>query len=79
MTDNNKYDMSDLVVAALEQKPLDFEAAFNDVIIDKIQTAINDKKIAVAQQMYGYTPEEQDQEENYEEDNLEDQEDGEAA
>jgi len=54
MDDNNKYDVSDLVVSALEQRPLDFENAFNDLIIDKLQTAINDKKIAIAQQMYGY-------------------------
>jgi hypothetical protein len=54
MTDNNKYEMGDLVIAAAQQKPLDFETAFNDLIVDRIATAINDKKIAVAQQMYGY-------------------------
>jgi hypothetical protein len=54
MTDNNKYEMGDLVIAAAQQKPLDFEAAFNDLIVDRIANAINDKKIAVAQQMYGY-------------------------
>ncbi len=54
MDDNNKYDVSDLVVSALEQRPLDFEAAFNDLIIDRLQTAIHDKKVQIAQQMYGY-------------------------
>jgi hypothetical protein len=54
MTDNNKYEMGDLVIAAAQQKPLDFEAAFNDLVVDRIANAINDKKIAVAQQMYGY-------------------------
>lgn len=57
MDDNNKYDVSDLVVSALEQRPLDFENAFNDLIIDRLQTAIHDKKVAIAQQMYGYEPE----------------------
>lgn len=57
MDDNNKYDVSDLVVSALEQRPLDFENAFNDLIIDRLQTAIHDKKVAIAQQMYGYQPE----------------------
>ena len=57
MDDNNKYDVSDLVVSALEQRPLDFENAFNDLIIDRLQTQIQDKKIAIAQQMYGYEPE----------------------
>lgn len=54
MTENNKYSMEDLVATALQQQPMEFEAAFNDLIIDRLQTAINDKKIAVAQQMYGY-------------------------
>jgi hypothetical protein len=54
MTDNNKYEMGDLVMAAAQQKPLDFEAAFNDLIVDRISNSINDKKIAIAQQMYGY-------------------------
>lgn len=59
MTDNNKYDISDLVVSAIEQKPLDFETAFNDLIVDRLHTAIENKKIEVAQQMYGYQPEEE--------------------
>lgn len=57
MDDNNKYDVSDLVVSALEQRPLDFENAFNDLIIDRLQAQIQDKKIAIAQQMYGYDAE----------------------
>ena len=80
MTEDNKYDVSDLVIAAVEQKPLDFENTFNDLIVDRIANAINDKKIAIAQQMYGYTAEEPEQDLNYEEDiNSEDQDDGEAA
>jgi hypothetical protein len=54
---DNKYDLSDLVVSAIEQKPLDFETAFNDLIIDRIRGAVEDKKIAIAQQMYNYNPE----------------------
>jgi hypothetical protein len=69
-----KYDMSDLVSAAATQKPLDFEAAFNDLIVDRIATAINDKKISVAQQMYGYTTDNEETEEE-----LEDHQDGETA
>lgn len=71
MTEDNKYEMNDLVIAALEQKPTDFEAAFNDLIIDRISTAIEDKKIAIAQQMYGYEAEVEDQElENSEEEDY---------
>lgn len=63
-----KYDITNLISAAYDQKPLDFETAFNDLIVDRIATAVNDKKIAVAQQMYGYTP-------DNEEDNEEESED----
>jgi len=67
MDDNNKYDVSDLVVSALEQRPLDFENAFNDLIIDRLQAAIQDKKIAIAQQMYGYEPNSETEIDNSEE------------
>jgi hypothetical protein len=65
-----KYEMTDLVLSAAAQKPLEFEAAFNDLILDKIHTAVNDKKIAIAKQMYNYTDNEEE---------LEDQEHGETA
>jgi hypothetical protein len=58
MTDNNKYDISDLVVSAIEQKPLEFETAFDNLIVDRLQGAIEAKKIEIAQHMYGYQPEE---------------------
>ncbi|CAB4162860.1 hypothetical protein UFOVP787_151 [uncultured Caudovirales phage] len=76
MTDN-KYDISDLVVAALEQKPLDFENAFNDLIVDRIASRINDEKINIARQMYNYNEEEESNSE--EEFNSEEEQDGEDA
>ena len=54
MVEDNKYDLTDLVVSAIEQKPLDFETAFNDLIVDRIRGAVEDRKIAIAKQMYGY-------------------------
>ena len=56
----NEYDISDLIVSAIEQKPNDFESAFNDLIVDRIRSAVEDKKIEIAQQMYGYEPEEEE-------------------
>lgn len=53
---DNKYDLSDLVVSAIEQKPLDFETAFNDIIVDRIRDAVENKKVEIAQQMYNYEP-----------------------
>jgi len=57
---DNKYDVQDLVVAAWEQKPTDFEAAFNDLVVDRIRDSIEAKKIEIAQQMYNYEPPEPD-------------------
>jgi hypothetical protein len=54
MSENYKYEIGDLISTAIDQKPLEFEQAFNDLIVSKLQSAINDKKIEVAQQMYGY-------------------------
>jgi hypothetical protein len=67
MTEFNKYGMEDLVTAAISQKPTDFEDAFNDLIVDRLQTAINDKKIQIAQQMYGHIEEVDDLEDSSEE------------
>lgn len=60
---DNKYGLEDLVVSAIEQKPLEFETAFNDLIIDRIRSAVEDKKIQIAQQMYNYDPEAEETEE----------------
>ncbi len=83
MTDVNKYELDDLVISALDQKPTDFEAAFNDLIVDRISTAIENKKIQIAQQMYGYEPEfeyEDDAEEQEQEiDNSEEEDNGEET
>lgn len=65
---DNKYDVQDLVVAAWEQKPTDFEAVFNDLVVDRIRDSIEAKKIEIAQQMYNYEPPEQDFEEPEEND-----------
>lgn len=59
MSEENKYEMSDLVNSAVMQKPLEFEAAFNDLVIDRIRTAVENKKVEIAQQMYGYEPPEE--------------------
>jgi len=48
-----EYRVSDLINFSSEQKPIDFEQAFSDIITDKIQNALNDKKLEVAQSMFG--------------------------
>jgi|TARA_R110000851_G_scaffold141324_2_gene279211 hypothetical protein len=46
----------DLLKAATEEKPGDFESAFNNIILDKLRDTVRDKKIEVAKNMYNYTP-----------------------
>lgn len=50
MTD--KYKTNDLVTFALDQKPLEFSQALNDMILDRIHDRIQDKKLAIAQGMF---------------------------
>lgn len=54
--ENDKYELTDLISNAVEQKATDFGDAFNSLILDKIHDAVENKKIEIAQQMYGYEP-----------------------
>lgn len=67
---DNKVTVSDLVFSALEQKPMDFETAFNDLVVDRIRDAVEQKKIDIAQQMYGYQPEAEFEDEQETEEDL---------
>jgi hypothetical protein len=51
MTDN-KYTVSDLVISAVEQKPIEFENIFKEILTDRIHSAVEDRKISLAQDMY---------------------------
>ena len=46
-----EYDVVDLLKAAHENKPNDFQAAFQGVMQDKISAALDAKKEVIAQQM----------------------------
>ena len=64
MTEDNKYGIEDLISNAVDLKPLEFADAFNNLILDKLHTVIDNKKMEVAQQLYGYQPEQQETEES---------------
>lgn len=53
MSDENKYSISDVIDFASQQKPVDVKAAFDELMLAKIHSAIEDKKIEVAKQMFG--------------------------
>jgi len=66
MTEDNKYGIEDLISNAVDLKPLEFADAFNNLILDRLHTVIDNKKMEVAQQLYGYQPEQQETEEESE-------------
>ena len=64
MTEDNKYGIEDLISNAVDLKPLEFADAFNNLILVRLHTVIDNKKMEVAQQLYGYQPEQQETEES---------------
>jgi predicted oxidoreductase len=50
--ENDKYTISDLVVATVEQKPVEFEDIFGSLVADRISSAIENRKIEIAQNMF---------------------------
>ena len=56
-----QHTLADLVKFSSEQKPLEFGSAFSSLIAPKIETAINAKKIEVAQNMFNSNDSESDE------------------
>lgn len=48
-------DAKELLVHTLNQKPSEFTDVFNDLLLNKIQTAVANKKVEVAQNMFNPT------------------------
>ena len=68
--------MQDLIIHAYDQKPLEFQSSFNDLIADRIVKAVDIKKIEVAQSMFSDQPAGEDYES---ESDQEEQENGATA
>ena len=64
---DNEYTVSDLVSLSYEQKPIEFQNAFDSLIKDRIADAIDDKKLEIAQTVFsGPDAAEDDDDENVE-------------
>lgn len=50
---NQALNVNDLLKYSFEQKPVDFEHAFNSIMVDKLAAAIDDRKLSIAQRMFG--------------------------
>ena len=72
MSEENKYNVTDLLQAAVNAKPGDFESTFNDLMLPRIQQAINNHKVEVAKTMF-WSPEEETEQE-YEEQETDNEE-----
>lgn len=55
---NPTLTVNDLLKYSFEQKPVDFEHTFNSIMVDKLAAAIDDKKLSIAQRMFGGEQEE---------------------
>jgi hypothetical protein len=79
----NEFSVQDLISLSYDQKPIEFNQAFDSVISAKLADAVNARKIEVAQSMFGTEQEEQEEEETVVDDNettdQEEDTDGEAA
>ena len=47
-----EYRLADLINFSSNQKPLDFEASFSSILRDKLQSAVDDRKLEIAQNMF---------------------------
>jgi hypothetical protein len=59
MEQDNKYNLNDLVMFSAQQKPVDFSQTFDQLMVQKLQAAVENKKVEIAQSMFNSAPEEQ--------------------
>jgi hypothetical protein len=79
----NEVSVQDLISLSFDQKPVEFQQAFDSLMTDRIAKAIEDKKIEVAQSIY-YNQDNNEDDDAAVEDELdtepqEDNSDGESA
>jgi hypothetical protein len=74
---DNEVTVQDLISLSYDQKPIEFQQAFDTLIASRIAAAVDNKKMEVAQTMFGDHPASED----YDESGLDQEEtsDGEAA
>lgn len=75
--------VQNLLFHSYEQKPIEFQHTFNDIVTQRISNAINDRKIELAQSLFNNYADadepEQDNEQELETETQEDNQDGEVA
>jgi len=61
MEQDNKHSLKDLVMFGAQQKPVDFSQAFDELIVDKLQAAVDARKLEIAQTIFNSAPADQEQ------------------
>jgi hypothetical protein len=57
----NEVSVQDLISLSYEQKPIEFQQAFNDLLSDRIAAAVDARKVEIASSLYsGETDEEEE-------------------
>lgn len=56
-------DINDLINFAVTQKPNEFSSTINDILVDKITNAIENKKVEIAQNMFNAEHQDNNEEE----------------
>lgn len=67
MDNETEYTLNDLLGYSYAEKPVDFAQAFNSLISDKLEAAVNNKKLEIAQGIFA-APEEYEENSDYETD-----------
>jgi hypothetical protein len=62
MTDK-QFTIADMIGAVKDESPSGFQAAFNSLVLDKIQDAISAKKVEIASNYFNYEDETEEEEE----------------
>jgi hypothetical protein len=55
--------VQDLISLSYEQKPIEFQQAFNDLLSDRIASAVSARKVEIASSLYSGETDEYDDEE----------------
>lgn len=68
------YTISDMISSAARSSPSEFQTAFNNLMLDRIAAAVDQKKIEFAQHYFSQDDDSEEANDNTEEDTTEDNE-----
>jgi hypothetical protein len=78
-TMENEISVQDLISLSYEQKPLEFQNAFDSLLANRIAIAVDNRKMEIAQSMFNDQPQSEDYEESEQELDQEETSDGEVS